>query len=82
MDTINLLKEKGVLDVKDGSVEIFFDDVGVIQELIFRMKKVRRDQPLEVRAGPHVKKGKAFAFFDPNGVLQKVIYETFWRREK
>lgn len=80
--TIKLLKDKGALDIKDGSVEVFFDDLGIVQEIIFRRKKVRRDPKFEVLQGEHVKKGKAQAFFDPNGVLQKVIYETFWKREK
>lgn len=79
MDTIQLLKDHGVLDMKDGSVELFFDDVGKVQQIIYRVKKVKRDTPLVVR---EIKRGTAIAHFDGEGIMQKVIYETFWKRGK
>lgn len=72
------LKKLGVFDVKDGSVELFFDDVGIVQKIIYRKRKRRRDgEVFEVRS---LTKGSAVAEFDKDGVLQTVVYETFWKR--
>lgn len=72
------LKELGVFDLKDGSVELFFDDVGIVQKIIYRKRKRRKDDEFEVRS---LVKGTAMAEFDANGVLQTVLYETMWKRK-
>lgn len=77
-----VLQQKGVFDIRNGSAEIFFDDTGEVQQIIYRIKKVKRDGVLEVRSGSHIRRGTAMAYFDPDGVLQKVIYETVWRKNK
>ena len=77
-DTLQTLKDQGVFNVKDGSVELFLDDEGKVQQIVYRIKKVKRDTPLVVR---EIKRGTAIAHFDGSGIMQKVIYETFWKRK-
>lgn len=78
-EVIQTLQDQGVFNIRNGSAEVFFDDVGQVQKIMYRIKKVRRDLPLEVR---EIKRGTAIAHFDGAGVMQKVIYETEWKREK
>lgn len=73
------LQELGAFDIKDGSVELFFDDVGIVQKIVYRRRKRRRDgEVFEVRS---LEKGSATAEFDKDGILQTVVYETFWKRK-
>lgn len=80
MSTIDTLIITKTLAMKDGSAELFFDDVGLVQQIIFRKKAKKRDgQELEIRP---VLSGTATSHFDLFGKLQKIIYETVWRRNK
>lgn len=80
MDTIDILKREGVLDVKNGSVELHFDDVGILQEITFRKKRRRRSgEDLKILTQ---KNGRSIADYDNDGVIQHITYETKWRRPK
>lgn len=71
------LETLGVLNVRDGSAEVFFDDVGVVQKVVFRKRKRPREgEPFTIQHS----KGQAVADFDANGELRAVVYETTWRR--
>lgn len=73
------LEQLGVLDIKNGSAELFFDDEGVLQQIIYRKNHRRREgEPFEIRA---LSMGKITANYGPNDTLAQVIYETTWKRK-
>lgn len=74
------LKELGVLDMKNGSVELFYDDEGVLQQVIYRRNKRKRQGDTMFTVLP-VAGGKAIANYTHDGVLSQVVYETIWRRK-
>lgn len=73
MTNIQLLEQYGVLNIKDGSVEVFFDDVGIIQKLIVRERRRKRSgEDFEIRAKANT---KVTANYNLEGVLSQVEYE-------
>lgn len=74
------LQELGVFDIKNGSAELFFDDEGVLQQVIYRKNKRKRQG--ELFKVLDVQGGKAIANYSPDGILLQVTYETTWRRKK
>ena len=71
---------KDIMSTRDGSVELFFDDIGLVQQVIFRRKRKKREgETIEVFS---IKNGTAIANFDHEGNLQRVLYETIWKRKK
>lgn len=80
-DQIKILKDKKVFEIRDGSAEVFFDDVGVIQQIVYRIKKVKHEgEPLELRSLPRAH--NAMAYFDPTGTVKKIVYESTWKKSK
>lgn len=76
---MNELQELGVFDVRNGSAELFFDDEGIIQQIVYRKNKRKREgEEFQVLG---VKGGKATANYHPDGTLLQVTYETTWRRK-
>lgn len=64
--------------MKDGSVELFFDDLGIVQQIVYRPKRRRRaGEKLEIHS---VKNGKVIANYDNDGTLQYIVKETTWKR--
>ena len=79
MTTEDILKQQGIFDLKNGSVELFFDDEGLLQEILFKRKRRRRQgETLQV----FTKNGRAIVDADNDGVIQHITYETRWRRPK
>lgn len=74
------IKALGVLDVRNGSVELFFDDEGLIQKAIFRERKRK---PEGERITVHEKPGAVCAKVDftPEGLIGAITYERVWRRK-
>lgn len=78
MNTIEILKEHGVFELKNASAELHFDDVGILQGITLRKKRRRRQgEDLKVYAQ---KSGRVIADYDPSGVLQHITIETVWKR--
>lgn len=73
------LKELGVFDIKNGSAELFFDDEGILQQVIYRKKRRRvQGETLNVQ-GTH--SGTVLANYDNDGTLQVLTIETTWKRK-
>lgn len=69
-----------VMSTRDGSVELFFDDVGIVQQIVYRRKRRKREgESIQVF---NIRNGTAIANFDNDGNLQKIVYETVWKRKK
>lgn len=75
---MNELQELGVFDIKSGSAELFFDDEGILQQVVYRKNK-RKRQGEEFKV-LDLKGGKATANYSPDGLLLQVTYETTWKR--
>lgn len=72
-EQIDLLKNNGFFDVKNGSVEVFFDDVGIIQKLIVRERgRKRNGEDFKILNKPNT---KVTANFNMEGQLGQVEYE-------
>lgn len=73
------LQNLGVFDVKNGSVELFFDDEGILQQIIYRKNHRKREgEDFSIRP---ISMGKITANYGPNDTLAQVIYETTWKRK-
>lgn len=80
MDSIDILKNQNVFNLKNASAELFFDDEGILQKITFRQRRRRRQgEELYVK---NIKNGRAITDYDNDGVLQHITYETEWRRPK
>lgn len=77
---MNELQELGVFEIKNGSAELFFDDEGILQQVVYRKNK-RKRQGEEFKV-LDLKGGKATANYSPDGLLLQVTYETTWKRGK
>lgn len=78
-ETLNTLAIEGVLDLRNGSAELFFDDVGILQEIILKRRK--RKEPNKDLQILHKIKTNASLDYDGEGVLQQIVYTTKWRRK-
>lgn len=79
-DTLDTLEAQGILDIRNGSAELFFDDIGLIQQIIFRKKK--RKEPHKDLKVYNQNNGTAILNYDNDGTLQQIVYETRWKRNK
>lgn len=77
-ETLDTLHSEGVLGLRNGSAEIFFDDIGLIQEIILKRKK--RKEPGRDLQILHTQRTRAALDYDGDGVLQQIEYTTKWRR--
>lgn len=75
---MNELQELGVFEIKNGSAELFFDDEGILQQVIYRRNKRKRQG--EIFNILPIAGGKAVANYSPDGLLLQVVYETTWKR--
>lgn len=73
------LKGLGVFDIKNGSAELFFDDEGKLQQIIYRKKRRRNQGESLVVQGTH--SGTVLANYDHDGTLQVLTIETTWKRK-
>lgn len=74
------LLEQGFFRTRNGSVEVFFDDISVVQKLVFRRKRRKREnEELKIYKQTN---GKATGHYDRHGELMVVEYETEWVRPK
>lgn len=78
-DILKTLVEQKVLELRNGSAELFFDDVGILQEIVFRTKRRRRTGELLNVKG--LTTGTALADYK-DGIIEQVRYETKWRRPR
>ena len=77
-EIVNKLEE--LVPTTNGSLELHFDDEGLIQEITIRQKRRRREgESLKIF---HVQNGKAIANYDNDGIIQQITYETKWRRQR
>lgn len=76
---IDTLVRKGVFDIKNGSAEIFFDDIGELQEIRYRNK--RRRKTAETLKIFDIKNGTTKLSYDPQGILMQIDYETVWKKK-
>lgn len=77
-DTIKILMETGALSMKNGDAHLFFDDVGLLQEIVFRNKRRRASgESLVLKGLPDFGTATAHYF---QGAIEQVTYETRWRR--
>lgn len=77
-EVIQIMKQEGVFKLKNASVELSFDDVGLLQQMVFKKKRRRRTgEDLMIYMQ---KSGKAIADYDKDGVIQHITYETKWHR--
>lgn len=73
------LSKLGVFDIKNGSAELFFDDEGKLQQVIYRQKRRRvQGENLSVHG---TKSGTVLANYDHDGTLQVLTIETTWKRK-
>lgn len=73
------LHKLGVFDIKNGSAELFFDDEGILQQIVYRQKRRRvQGESLSVRS---TKSGTVLANYDHDGTLQVLTIETSWKRK-
>lgn len=76
---IDTLVRKGVFDIKSGSAELFFDDIGELQEIRYRNKRRRKtEENLKIY---DIKNGHAKLSYDPHGILMQIDYETVWKKK-
>lgn len=80
MDTLDILKEQGILNLKNGSAELFFDDEGLLQKLIIRKRRRKREGEILKIIPP--KKGNVIANYNHESLLLHITYETEWCRPK
>ena len=78
-ETLDTLLSEGVLALRNGSAEIFFDDVGIVQQIIIKRRK-RKEEGKDLIV-LHTKKTNASLDYDGNGILQQIIYTTKWQRK-
>lgn len=78
-EALDTLTSEGVFDLRNASAEIFFDDVGLIQEIV--MKRRKRKEPNRELIILHTKKTHAELDYDEQGTLQQIVYTTKWRRK-
>lgn len=79
MSNEEILNEKGFFNIKDGSAEVFFDDLGQIQQIIFKNKRRKRvGEKLIVFA---TNNGSAIQHFDKDGDTTLIEYTHIWRRK-
>lgn len=79
-ETIQILIEQKLFDLKNGSAELHFDDEGLLQEIVFKRKRRKREGESLTIFG--VQNGKSLANYDKNGIIQQITYETQWRRNR
>lgn len=79
-ETLDTLLSEGILGLKNGSVELFFDDVGILQEFILKRRK--RKEPNRDLQILHKIKTNASLDYDGEGILQQIVYTTKWRRPR
>lgn len=77
-ETLDTLVSEGVLGLRNGSAELFFDDVGILQEIV--LKKKKRKEPGRELQILHTTRTRAALDYDGQGVLQQIEYTTKWRR--
>jgi hypothetical protein len=73
------LQKLGVFDIKNGSAELFFDDEGKLQQIVYRKKRRRREGENLVIHG--TTSGTVLANYDNDGTLQVITVETTWKRK-
>lgn len=79
-EIIKTLEEQGVFNIKNGSVELFFDDEGILREMIFKKKRRKRpDEDLKIFS---VTNGKSVVDYDKYGIIQQITYQTQWKRPR
>lgn len=72
-DAIKILESVGAFNIKNGSVEVFFDDVGIIQKVIIRERgRKRNGEDFKILNKPNT---KVTANFNMDGLLGQVEYE-------
>lgn len=76
---LELLQAQGILGMRNGSVEIHFDDEGLIQKMC--MKRRRRARPGEKLVVKPVIRGNVVASFDKDGEIGSLSIETEWIRK-
>lgn len=79
-ETLDTLKAQGVFDIKNGSAELFFDDIGILQQIVFKKKK--RKEPQHDLKVYTTHNGTAICNYDNDGTLQQITYETKWKRNR
>jgi len=79
-ETLDTLLIEGVLTLRNGSAEVFFDDVGIVQKIV--IKRQKRKEPGRDLQILHNKNTSVSLEYDGDAVLQKIEYETKWRRPK
>lgn len=79
-ETLNTLLQEGVLGLTNGSAELFFDDVGVLQEIVLKRKK-RKESGRELQI-LHTVKTNVSLDYDGDGIRQQIVYTTKWRRPR
>jgi hypothetical protein len=73
------LLKLGVFEIKNGSAELFFDDEGILQQVIYRKKRRRvQGETLNVHG---TRSGTVLANYDNDGTLQVITVETSWKRK-
>lgn len=77
-ETLDTLYQEGVLGLRNGSAELFFDDIGLLQEIV--LKKKKRKEPGRELQILHTTRTRAALDYDGQGVLQQIEYTTKWRR--
>jgi len=79
-ETLDILQQEGVLGLKNGSAELFFDDIGLLQEIVLKRRK-RKEAGKELIV-IHKIKTNASLDYDGDGTLQQIVYTTKWRRPR
>lgn len=80
VETLDTLLIENVLGLRNGSAELFFDDVGILQEIVLKRRKRKEpDRELKIL---HSAKTHAELDYDENGILKQIVYTTKWRRPK
>lgn len=78
-ETLDTLLIEKVLGLRNGSAELFFDDVGILQEIV--LKKRKRKEPERELQILHSSKTHAELDYDEHGILKQIVYTTKWRRK-
>ena len=77
---IDTLEERGFFSIRNGSAEIFIDDIGLIQKIISKKRRRRRaGEELKILS---VKNGKSITSYDKDVNIGDIVYESTWFKNK